>query len=370
MSNNEANYTPVNYKVRQMEPRDSAAYRDLLAQAPAHGLITIQVVFKEDPYEMLMTRRLGEVVVVAETPDGKVVGTGAADARPVWFEGKPVQAVHLHSIIVHPDYRQHGVATALTKWRINWARQHYTSNVLVFAEIPEGNLAAYKNALKWATGFGQPREAGFIRVYKNPRPLPPSVTVREAIPDDFPAIAKGLNEYNYDVNFTRYVTTDRLRRNLEPIRGQVFRHRYVVEEHGEIVGGAVLSQHDPSVETRLIKAPLVNRMIARLSGMIYTDGIIHGGEIDGIWFKRGCADSTHVMLEYLRHVAAQHAAALNVAITNPKSFEALKISHWQPHTILSVAYLRPRELKAFSDTDEITEKPGAEIQVNTGLRGN
>ena len=40
-------------------------------------------------------------------------------------------------------------------------------------------------------------------------------------------------------------------------------HRYVVEEHGEIVGGAVLSQHDPSVETRLIKAPLINRTIAK-----------------------------------------------------------------------------------------------------------
>jgi hypothetical protein len=44
----------------------------------AHGLITIQVVFKEDPYQMLMTRRLGEIVAVAETPEGKMVGTGAS----------------------------------------------------------------------------------------------------------------------------------------------------------------------------------------------------------------------------------------------------------------------------------------------------
>ncbi len=60
-------------------------------------------------------------------------------------------------------------------------------------------------------------------------------------------------------------------------------------------------------------------------------------------------------------MAAQHAQALNVTAHNPKSFEALKISHWKPHTILSVAYLRPRDLKLFIDADETTERPGAEI---------
>ena len=76
----------VNYNLRPMEPRDSAAYRQLMANSPETGLITIQVVFKEDPYEMLMQRRIGQIVVVAETPEGRVVGSGAADARPVWFE--------------------------------------------------------------------------------------------------------------------------------------------------------------------------------------------------------------------------------------------------------------------------------------------
>src|SRR5215510_4121504 len=108
----------IDYRLRPMERRDSAAYRDLMASSPETGLVTIQVIFKEDPYEMLMQRRIGQVVAIAEAPDGTVVGSGAVDARPIWFQKQPVQAVHLHSLLVHPNFRRRGVATALVQWRI------------------------------------------------------------------------------------------------------------------------------------------------------------------------------------------------------------------------------------------------------------
>src|SRR5262249_3829309 len=271
----------VDYRLRPMEPRDSQAYAELMATGPESGLITVQVVFKEDPYEMLMRRRMGQTVVIAETPDGKVVGAASADARPIWFEGQPVQAVHLHGLLVHPNYRRHGVATALVKWRIKWAKETCCDDALIFAEIETNNIDAFRNASKWATGFGQPRESGFLRVYKKERPMTPGVVVREAQEKDYPAIVKGLRDFNHDVNFTRYVTSDRLHRNLEPIHGQIFRHRYVVLNEGQIVGGAVLSHHDPSVETRIIRAPFLNKLVARLAGMIQTADVVHGGEVDG-----------------------------------------------------------------------------------------
>jgi GNAT superfamily N-acetyltransferase len=337
----------INYRLRPLEPRDSKAYAELMASSPETGMITVQVIFKEDAYEMLMQRRIGQVVVVAESPEGKVVGTGAADARPIWFEGQAIQAVHLHSLLVHPDFRQHGVAKALVQWRIKWAKEHYGDDVLIFAEIQQRDIASFRNASKWATGFGQPRESGFLRVRQNaPRPLP-GVTIREVEESDYPEIVAGLNEFNHDVNFTRYVTIDRLHRNLEPIHGNVFRHRFVVLKDNHIVGGAVLSAHDPSVETRLIRAPLINRIVARLSGMIYDENLINGGEIDGIWFKSGYADIAHHLVENLRFRAAANTSALNFTVVNPKAWEALQLSRWQPHTILSVAYLRPPKLKIY-----------------------
>ncbi|HVO43346.1 MAG TPA: GNAT family N-acetyltransferase [Aggregatilineales bacterium] len=341
--------TWINYHLREMEPRDSAAYTQLMASSPDTGLITIQVMFKMDPYEMLMQRRIGQAVVVAETPDGRVVGTGAADARPIWFEGHPVQAVHMHSLLVAPDFRQHGVATALVQWRIQWAREHYGENVLIFAEIQQSNLASFRNAAKWATGFGTQRESGFLRTYpRTPKPIP-GVEIREAHEEDYPVIAGGLNDFNHDVNFTRFATVDRLHRNLEPIHGQIFRHRYVVTRHSEIVGGAVLSAHDPSIETRIIKAPFLNRVIARVSGMIQTDNVIDGGEVDGIWFKPGHADDTHYLIAQLRHRAWPETRALNFTLVNPKAWEAVQVNHWMPHTILSVAYLRPPQLIPYKE---------------------
>jgi GNAT superfamily N-acetyltransferase len=334
----------IDYRLRPLEPRDSAAYRELMATSPETGLVTIQVIFKEDPYEILMKRRIGQIVVVAETPGGLVVGSGACDARPTWFEKQPVQAVHLHSLLVHPEYRRHGVATALTQWRINWAREHYGEGVLIFAEIQQDNVASFRNASKWATGFGQPRESGFLRVRKRPPKQPLGMEVHEAQEADYPKIVEGLNAYNLDVNFTRFATLDRLHRNLEPIHGQVFRHRHIVLQDGDIVGGAVLSSHDPSVETRIILAPLINKLIARMSGMIGSDDVIHGGEVDGIWYLPGCSDAAHYLVEYLKHKAYPDTDALNLTVINPKSWEAVRISHWQPHTIYSVAYLRPPKL--------------------------
>src|SRR5579859_7841751 len=196
----------IPYKLRLMEPRDSATYKELMANSPETGLVTVQVIFKEDPYEMLMQRRIGQVVVVAEAPDGTVVGSGAADWRPIWFEKQAVQAVHLHSLLVHPNYRQHGVATAVVQWRIQWAREHYGDNVMIFAEIQQSNLASFKNAAKWATGFSTPRESGFLQVRTRPPQPLPGVTVREAQEKDYPDIVEGLNNYNRDVNFTRFVT--------------------------------------------------------------------------------------------------------------------------------------------------------------------
>jgi GNAT superfamily N-acetyltransferase len=332
-----------------MEPRDSAAYRELMASSPEEGMITIQVVFKEDPYEMLMQRRIGQIVFVAETPDGKVVGSGAADARPIWFERKPVQAVHLHSLLVHPDFRRHGVATALVQRRVQWAREQYGDGVLIFAEIQQNNVASFNNAAKWATGFGQPRESGFLRVLHNGPRRMSGVEVREATEEDYPEIVEGLRNFNRDIDFTRYVTADRLHRNLEPIHGQVFRHRFVVTNGKEIVGGAVLSTHDPSVETRMIRAPFFNRMVARLSGMIYTDGVINGGEIDGIWFKPGHIDEAHYLIRNLRWRASTDTQAITITVSNPKVWEAAQISHWQPHTVLSVAYLRPQKLLLYEE---------------------
>ncbi len=338
----------IRYNLRPMQPQDSGAYAQLMATSPERGLIAIQTIFKIDPYEMLLQRRIGEMVVVAETPDGQVVGSGAYDARPIWFEQQPVQAVHLHSIMVHPDYRRRGLATAITQWRIQDARQKYGDGTVIFAEIQQNDLAAFKNASKWATGFGQQREVGFLPVRKKPPADILGVLVREATMDDFPEIAEDINEFNRDINFTRYVTVDRLRRNLEPIHGQVFRHRYVVENKGKIVGGAVLSSHDPSVETRVIRAPFIARLYARLTGMIHTDGVVNGGEVDGIWFRPGYEDTTHYLVELLRYRASQETQALNFRVTNPKAWEALQVARWQPHTIYSVAYLRPAALQPYT----------------------
>jgi len=330
----------IEYRVREMQATDNQAYMELLSHSPDVGYMGIQIVFKENPYEMLMQRRPGEKVYMVETPDGKLVGSAAADPRPVWFKGQPVHAVHLHSLMVDPDFRHLGVATALVQYRIKAARESFGRNVLIFAEIQQGNQAAVKNAEHWINGYGPIHESGFIPTFRRtPKPLR-GVTVREARPSDYPAIVEGFGEFNQQMDFTRYVTVDRLRRNLEPIHGSIFRHRYVVEQNRRIVGGAVLSKHDPSTETRVIYGPFFIRLRVRLAGIIDENNLINAGEMDGIWFRPGYVEAAHYLIEYLRSVAFERdqMPGINLTVANYHSWEAVQIAHWMPHAVYQVVY--------------------------------
>jgi GNAT superfamily N-acetyltransferase len=346
------------WQPRPMEKGDDPAYREILAAEPNQGWINIEVKLraKQSPYELLTQRRYQQVFVVEVPPgfpdEGRVVGVGAADPRKIWFEGQPVKAVHLHNLLVHPDWRHKGVATALIQARIHWARAEVSPNAVIFAELDQNDMAAFNAAAKWATDFTQPRESGFLLAREKAPTNPHGYIVHEARETDYDTIVAGLNTFNHDVDFTRVVDADRLHRNLAPINGKVFRHRYVVEHNGEIVGGAVLTETDPSVESHVIRGRPLNLLIARLSGMIQDGGEVHYGEVDGIWFKPGCEDVAHYLIQQLLHEAKLNkntTDALNFTVINPKVWEAVQLPRWQPHAIRCVAYLRPSTVDVIPD---------------------
>jgi GNAT superfamily N-acetyltransferase len=342
------------WQPRPMEKKDDADYKELLVSEPNEGWINIEVKLRADqsPYELLTQRRVQQVYVVEVPPGfpdaGKVVGVGAADPRNIWFDGQPVKAAHMHNLLVHPEWRHKGVATALIQARINWARETISPNVTIFAELDQNDKAAFNAAAKWATDFTQPRESGFLLAREKAPENPDGYVVHEAREEDYPAIVAGLNTFNHDVDFTRVVDSDRLHRNLAPINGRVFRHRYVVEHKGEIVGGAVLTETDPSVESHVISGRPFNVLVARLTGMIDKGGEVHYGEVDGIWFKPGAEDAAHYLIQTLLHEAKLNkntTDALNFTVINPKVWEAVQLPRWQPHSIRCVAYLRPPQLE-------------------------
>lgn len=344
----------INWVVREMEAKDDKDYLELMTAEPERGWIDLRTAYKpgQSPYELL-TRRRSQKVFVVQVPEGmkdagKVVGVGAADPRRVWFEGLPLQAVHLHNLLVHPDYRHKGIATQLIQARVRWARSECGPNILIFAELNQNDPAAFRAAAKWATDFTQPRESGFLLARSQPPPNPDGYVVREAEEADYPTIVNGLNTFNHDVDFTRVVDSERLHRNLSPINGRIFRHRYVVLANGKIVGGAVLSEHDPTVEAVSVRGKPINMLLARLSGMIHEGGEVRYGEVDGIWYQPGFQNAEHYLVHTLLHRAKldrNTTDALNFTIINHKVWEAVQLPRWQPHTIECVAYLRPAELE-------------------------
>lgn len=329
----------INYRVRPIEPRDSAAYAQLVATNTTDRPIRFQERLKADLRPQIAARPTSQIVV-AETPDGQVVGSGTCDIGPIWFEGQPIVAAHLHSMLVHPAFRQRGVATAITQWRISWARRHYGVGLLIYAEIPQDSIASFRNALKWATDFGQPRDSGFVSTVRQAPLLPANLIVREAMKADYPAIVGGLNQFNKSVNFTRFVA------ETDPMEGNA--NQMVIEEDGQIVAGAVMSV--PGTEPSAPSPSFLKTVLAYLMGIEASYNKSRSARVERFWFQPDKSTAAYQLIEYLRYWAHAQVRTLYMTVSNPKAWSALRAFHWQMDSSYSVAYFRPHQLRRFQDS--------------------
>ena len=111
----------IDINLRRLESTDGKALAELFSFSPDGGQFAISPRYQIDPYQALIELAPDSAGIVAERTDtGEIVGVGLVQIGDRFLAG-PCAA--LHSLTVHPSYRQQGIATRLAQWRIAYARE-------------------------------------------------------------------------------------------------------------------------------------------------------------------------------------------------------------------------------------------------------
>ena len=123
--------TEENYRVREVTANDAAEWfrlRKLLWDESSDDEHRIEML---DIYEHNET----QLVLVAETDDGKLVGFLEASIRPFVEDCHSDHVGYLEGWFVEPEYRKQGIGRHLVKTAENWAREKGCTEMASDSEI-------------------------------------------------------------------------------------------------------------------------------------------------------------------------------------------------------------------------------------------
>lgn len=178
--------------------------------APADGRPPNRSV--RNPYETTMALHPGSLGVVAEDPRAGVVGMGFVRLGSGRFQGRVRPLGRLFGIVVDPEHRRRGLATALSFKLLEAARKVAGPEALFVAALDPLNEASVKAASTWVTQLIE----GRVRTLVVARPVrapasPKDGTIRPAEDDDWEACAEGANRFHADAELAPVVTAEALR---------------------------------------------------------------------------------------------------------------------------------------------------------------
>ena len=110
---------PAAIRVREYEPTDDDAARELEARCPQGK--AFRIVFARSSFHR-RTAGFGEARLIGAWQEGRLIAIGGGAIKPVRWEGRETSALLLYDFRVDPAYRREGVARHLTDTLIDWAR--------------------------------------------------------------------------------------------------------------------------------------------------------------------------------------------------------------------------------------------------------
>jgi GNAT superfamily N-acetyltransferase len=275
--------------------------------------------------------------VVAET-DGRLIGGAQIIHSETEVDGKVFPGAVLSSLMVHPDYRRRGVATALTEWRL----ERVSPETVVAAAIQDGNEGSIANARKWATQiFGKLVLAGFRASGRPPRS---TLELREPRdPAEWDEAAAGLARFEEGWNLRTPETGTSLRERTErTLAGERFQQYYVAIEDGRQVGGYQLQEGGRLASLVFEHVPLTIRALNLFLRVIPADRELRSNGLSRVWFGPGRDD---IAQDLWRHACSLSAATGNAIGTQYDARGPLgkvyPLRPWTPKGEITVAVRSP-----------------------------
>lgn len=315
---------------RLVTPKDSPALEELIAATADGGNIR----FTDDYQADLLTvhRGLAEEFhgAVAEL-DGKIVGLVFGEVRWVQYGGQEVPGVYVSHLRVHPEHRQHGIASGLSNWALEYITDLLLSDAVLYGAIMVGNVSL-KLAHKFKFKATKPIQGGIVPMRNSPPKPVPDLEVRIAERNELAAIAEGMNDFYREHNLWVPVNVDTLDDFLKQEVDEVKPNQlYVAVRDDEIVAGLSLSDRTELVRMRLSHAPWYVRTLGGWLGLLPASGVLDALTVRRVWFRDGELESARYLWESLRFELREQGNCMGIAY-DPRDQLAgvFKVPFWIP----------------------------------------
>ncbi|MBC8074757.1 MAG: GNAT family N-acetyltransferase [Chloroflexales bacterium] len=283
------------FTLREIQPADSAALAELVAASD--GAMTTQ--FVHDAYATI-TQGAGvrTVGVVAERAGyAGFVGMGSVRFGAARFNGQRLPFAMLDNLKVLRKFRRQGLGRQLAEWRVRRARAEFGDNGLILTGMLTDNHASRAVAQRWAREFVEPLMGMGTPVRSRPPEPMPGITVREARPEEYAAIAAKQNAFFAAYNGYDSVSDEQMANLLgkSPIGRPVYRFFVAADAAGNLVAGARAWYRG------LLK-------VDRLP----TDDLLREISVQGLWHLPGQLRSAQHLWEWLRWLCREDGTTLSI----------------------------------------------------------
>jgi len=325
------------FSLRELKPEDGPRVGKLMEESPDTGRVGTAMHFEIDPVESFRATQGDFIGVVAESPESDgLVGCCLARFGNCQFEGDIVPHALINSLVVHPDHRRRGIATALVNWLLERCRARLGKNGLIWELIQQGNVGSVRTANKYMVQFFADR---ITVVPMKPRARPPrpvaGITVREIEQDEFEKAADRLNAFYQGFNLYEPQTAASLAAWCETTPfADPFRHYLVaVGANGDLVAGVGVSEGYRMHTLHITGMPAVLRALNAVLKIVPADGVTRGLELSKIWFAPGRLVAARYLLEAVRFRWRDRANMLITWVDNRSPvFKVLNPRPWIPKT--------------------------------------
>lgn len=328
------------FRLRQATADDAAAIVRLEDASPDGGRVQFRVREHAQirPAGDGLTRSLG--VVATDRSGQHLVGSARAILGTFQYEGQERPFVQLVSLKVHPNHRRQGIGAALAQWRIAAAERTAGPDVVILADIQQGNEASLGAARRWATAFTPPALTIPVPMRRKPPREPAGLRFRPADQKELAAVARGVMHFTEGHNFARVWTAERLATWLRwsPLDVPVRHYAVAVDQTGVIVAGLALREEALLRTMELTRMPATIRAVNRFVRVVPKDGHLRNLNVEHLWFTPGDEDAAAALWQQVRWTWRERGTNLLITIDARSPVrELLDIRPWTPKTSITIA---------------------------------
>lgn len=325
--------------IRLLQPNDGPELIQLFESSPDNGRFAVNARYQIDPYQAIHGLHSDTISVVAEI-QGSLVGIGLIEFGDCCVRGEKCPYASLHSLLVHPNYRNKGIAKRLARERITLAHERNGKSGLILASIQENNSASLSVAQKWSEQQVGSIQSILTRVRsKSPAPSPKGITVRPAQPSEYSEIAMGLNRFYQDFDLYEPQTAESLNvwLNKTPFDDPLRHYFVAVNRDEEIVAGLAVTRQCQIMAMEVKRMPLPLTMLNRVMKMVPKDGILRQLSVTKLWY----ASEQMATAQHLWETVRWRSRVWGTHITcfyDPRSSipDVLRVPKWLPRANFAV----------------------------------